>query len=132
MIMKINLCAADTLVQCHKDLRFQEEILKFEEPININLVPGNESGVATSFCHRTPNGCGIMDVLWDFITVWDVEKHCNTRWAESIWSAVAKSDATPLLVRKNESFEKTQIPTLDILVDMLVCGTKTGVLNLYR
>jgi hypothetical protein len=34
-----------------------------------------ESGVATSFCHRTPNGCGVMDILWEFITVLVIEKH---------------------------------------------------------
>jgi hypothetical protein len=41
----------------------------------INLVSVVESGVATAFCHRTPNGCGVMDVLRDFITVLVTEKH---------------------------------------------------------
>jgi hypothetical protein len=36
---------------------------------NIYQTSGIESGVATSFCHRTPNGCDVMDVLWRFIKV---------------------------------------------------------------
>jgi hypothetical protein len=86
----------------------------------INQVSGMESGVATSFCHRTPNGFDLMGVLWDYITILVVEKHCNAGCAESPWSAVAKSDATPLFVRKNETFEKTQIL---VVLETNVCRT---------
>jgi hypothetical protein len=58
-----------------QDLRIHEAIRQIEAHFNINLVSGVESGVATSFCHRTPNGCSVMDVLCDFITVLVIEKH---------------------------------------------------------
>jgi hypothetical protein len=82
-----SLVPQKSLSNAARNLRIHEVIRQIEVHFNINSVSGVESGVVTAFCHRTPNGCGIMDDLWDFITVLVIEKHCNERWAESIWSA---------------------------------------------